>query len=214
MTRSNRSARAAGTLILAIDPGHTESGWVLIDGETCQPLEFGKTPNAEVLDLFRRGDLLLADPLPIVQASGDVTHGRGDRCAYSGQRRHMVSTSPAALYDAWRIRCCDVDEFRGWYEVPMPYGEQPGLGEFCGEAEPGWCVRAAQAGKCSHRCNVVKLDDIEEVTQMAKKPDVIAGIIARLEPYTVDPESARRWREHLLADGREKREPLFAGREV
>ena len=33
MTRSNRSARAAGTLILAIDPGHTESGWVLIDGE-------------------------------------------------------------------------------------------------------------------------------------------------------------------------------------
>lgn len=28
MTRSNRSARAAGTLILAIDPGHTESGWV------------------------------------------------------------------------------------------------------------------------------------------------------------------------------------------
>ena len=29
--------------ILAIDPGHTESGWVLIDGETCQPLEFGKT---------------------------------------------------------------------------------------------------------------------------------------------------------------------------
>lgn len=38
--------------LLAIDPGNTESGWVLIDATTCRPLEFGKTPNAELLDLI------------------------------------------------------------------------------------------------------------------------------------------------------------------
>lgn len=31
--------------VLAIDPGNTESGWALIDTETCRPLAFDKTPN-------------------------------------------------------------------------------------------------------------------------------------------------------------------------
>lgn len=34
--------------LLAIDPGNTESGWVVIDTDTFEPLEFGKTDN-EVL---------------------------------------------------------------------------------------------------------------------------------------------------------------------
>lgn len=36
--------------ILAIDPGNTESGWVLIDADTCRPIQFGKTPNRELHD--------------------------------------------------------------------------------------------------------------------------------------------------------------------
>jgi hypothetical protein len=35
--------------ILAIDPGNTETGWVIIDADTCRPLQFGKSPNALVL---------------------------------------------------------------------------------------------------------------------------------------------------------------------
>ena len=31
--------------LLAIDPGSTESGWVVIDTDTFEPLEFGKTEN-------------------------------------------------------------------------------------------------------------------------------------------------------------------------
>lgn len=31
--------------LLAIDPGSTESGWVVIDTDTLEPLEFGKTEN-------------------------------------------------------------------------------------------------------------------------------------------------------------------------
>lgn len=37
--------------ILAIDPGNTESGWVIIDTDSRAPLHFGKDPNADVLDL-------------------------------------------------------------------------------------------------------------------------------------------------------------------
>lgn len=35
--------------LLAIDPGNTESGWVVIDTETRRPLEFGKTGNHALL---------------------------------------------------------------------------------------------------------------------------------------------------------------------
>ena len=36
--------------LLAIDPGNTESGWVVIDANTCQPLEFGKSNNHDLLE--------------------------------------------------------------------------------------------------------------------------------------------------------------------
>lgn len=35
--------------LLAIDPGNSESGWVLIDADTRRPVEFGKTRNDELL---------------------------------------------------------------------------------------------------------------------------------------------------------------------
>lgn len=36
--------------ILAIDPGNTHSGWVIIDSTTRKPLHIGKSPNHEVLE--------------------------------------------------------------------------------------------------------------------------------------------------------------------
>ena len=50
--------------ILSIDPGTTESGWALIDGDTCQPIEFGKNGNGKVLDWLRHG-ALAADVIAI-----------------------------------------------------------------------------------------------------------------------------------------------------
>ncbi|WP_426566406.1 hypothetical protein ACPPVT_07620 [Angustibacter sp. McL0619] len=43
--------------ILAIDPGNTESGWVIIDADTCRPLHFGKDSNVTL-----RESLLFASP--------------------------------------------------------------------------------------------------------------------------------------------------------
>lgn len=40
------------TRLLAIDPGNTESGWVLIDTKTCRPLRFGKTENTHLRALL------------------------------------------------------------------------------------------------------------------------------------------------------------------
>lgn len=39
------------TTLLAIDPGNTESGWVLIDADTRRPVEHGKTPNTRLIEL-------------------------------------------------------------------------------------------------------------------------------------------------------------------
>jgi len=38
--------------LLAIDPGNSESGWVVIDVETLRPVVFGKTPNAELREML------------------------------------------------------------------------------------------------------------------------------------------------------------------
>lgn len=38
--------------LLAIDPGNTESGWVVIDVETRRPVVFGKTPNGELREML------------------------------------------------------------------------------------------------------------------------------------------------------------------
>lgn len=40
-------------MILAIDPGNTHSGYAVIEPGTCRPINVGKIPNNEVLDLIR-----------------------------------------------------------------------------------------------------------------------------------------------------------------
>ena len=152
MTRSNRSARAAGTLILAIDPGHTESGWVLIDGETCQPLEFGKTPNVEVLDLFRRGDLLLANPLPIVVIEMVASYGMSvgadvfETCVWVGRfQQHaltglgtlpaLVKRLPVKLHHCHDSRAKDSNIVQAL--VDRFAAGQPNHGKGT-KADPGW----------------------------------------------------------------------------
>lgn len=39
-------------LLFAIDPGNTESAFVIMDSETFQPYRFGKVPNHELIDII------------------------------------------------------------------------------------------------------------------------------------------------------------------
>lgn len=52
--------------LLAIDPGSTESGWVVVDTETCEPCAFGKSPNVHLRTLILAGaDEVEADRVAI-----------------------------------------------------------------------------------------------------------------------------------------------------
>lgn len=42
--------------ILAIDPGNTESGYAIVDVDTCRPLAVGKVANDRLLDLISGSD--------------------------------------------------------------------------------------------------------------------------------------------------------------
>jgi len=43
--------------ILAIDPGNTESGYALIEGTNCSPIDVGKIPNTDLRDCVSHGGL-------------------------------------------------------------------------------------------------------------------------------------------------------------
>lgn len=49
--RPNPAPTSAGRL-LAIDPGNTESAYVVVDVATRRPVDFGKMPNPDLLDLI------------------------------------------------------------------------------------------------------------------------------------------------------------------
>ena len=53
-------------IVLAIDPGNTESGYALIDADTCRPIRVDKIVNRELLDMLLENEFGL-----------DLTHDRG-----------------------------------------------------------------------------------------------------------------------------------------
>lgn len=88
------------TTILAIDPGNTESGWVLIDGETCEPVQFGKTANDELRRTLRAEELF-ADSLAIeMVASYGMAVGKEvfETCVWIGRFSECHDTEPQLVY--------------------------------------------------------------------------------------------------------------------
>lgn len=94
--------------ILAIDPGNTESGWCVVDSETCKPLDFGKTPNDDALRLLRRGDIVLPEPPAQVVIEMVASYGMAvgrevfETCVWIGRFQqhglHGVGSLPTLVY--------------------------------------------------------------------------------------------------------------------
>lgn len=72
--------------LLAIDPGNLESAWVLLDVDTCRPIEFAKEPNAEVRWRLR-GSIAAGHTAIEMIASYGMTVGREvfETCVWIGR---------------------------------------------------------------------------------------------------------------------------------
>ncbi|MFD2839347.1 hypothetical protein ACFSYH_02015 [Populibacterium corticicola] len=84
--------------ILAIDPGNTHSGWVIIDAKTHQPLQFGKSPNHEVLN-HCYGDLNWDLAVIEMIASYGMAVGREvfDTCVWIGRYLQAIHDTTKGL---------------------------------------------------------------------------------------------------------------------
>lgn len=85
------------TRLLAIDPGNTESGWVVIDADTREPIAFDKTQNPELRRSIRAGNFLDCDQVVIeMVASYGMAVGKEvfDTCVWVG-RFHEATTVAA-----------------------------------------------------------------------------------------------------------------------
>jgi len=87
--------------LLAIDPGNTESGWVLIDVDTRRPIRFGKTPNYTLREWLLRplDDFRTADRVAIeMVASYGMAVGADvfETCVWIGR---LLEVAPAGDVD-------------------------------------------------------------------------------------------------------------------
>lgn len=75
--------------ILAIDPGSTHSGWVIMDGWTYKPIYYGKTPNELMKTVFKEYCSPLACDYVVIEriASYGMAVGRDvfDTCEWIGR---------------------------------------------------------------------------------------------------------------------------------
>ena len=132
--------------LLAIDPGNTESGWVVIDTYTCQPLEFGKDANNTLLD-YLRNDRLDEDSVVIeMVASYGMAVGKDvfETCVWIGRFSEsltgrtvpeLVYRQPVKLHHCHSAKAKDSNIRQALVDRFAP--GQPNYGKGT-KAQPGW----------------------------------------------------------------------------
>lgn len=85
--------------VLAIDPGSTESGWVMIDTETCEPYLFDKTANSELLRDFHGGRFDFSTVVIEMVASYGMAVGKDvfETCVWIGRFDEALQHGSAEL---------------------------------------------------------------------------------------------------------------------
>ena len=131
--------------ILAIDPGNIESGWALIEADTCKPIKFGKTTNRELLPILHT---MRADTATIeMVASYGMPVGAEvfETCVWIGRFAHelemlgtdpeMVKRQPVKLHHCHSSKANDATVKQALVDR-FAYG-QPNYGKGT-KAAPGW----------------------------------------------------------------------------
>lgn len=134
------------TRLLAIDPGSTESGWVLIDTETRRPLDFGKTENALLEARMWSRDLMFSDAVIEMVASYGMAVGAEvfETCVWIGRfysaadelsDPRLITRHPIKLHHCHSAKANDSNIRQALIDRFAPGVSNHGKGT---KAAPGW----------------------------------------------------------------------------
>lgn len=135
--------------LLALDPGNIESGWVVIDRATARPMQFGKTENRTLLEMFRDGDDTLVSTVAIemIKSYGmPVGEEIFETCVWIGKFEETfernygltpvrVGRKEAALHHCHSPKAGDANVKQALIDRFAPGVRNHGKGL---KAEPGW----------------------------------------------------------------------------
>lgn len=134
--------------LLAIDPGNTHSGWVLIDTATRRPIEFGETENHELRHMIDSGKIETGDTAYIEMiASYGMAVGADvfETCVWIGRfaeamRRlstdvELVKRHPVKLHHCHSAKAKDSNIRQALVDRFAPGATNHGKGT---KANPGW----------------------------------------------------------------------------
>ena len=137
------------TTLLAIDPGNTTSGWVVIDVDTRRPVAFDKTPNDELRRSIRAGNFDDCDHVVIeMVASYGMAVGREvfEACVWIGRfdeavasnarkRAELVYRRDVKLHHCGQTKAKDANIRQALVDRFAPGQPNHGKGT---KADPGW----------------------------------------------------------------------------
>ena len=135
--------------ILAIDPGSTQSAWVVIDATTCRPLGFAKEPNEALLDkLWRSSDYDEAAVEMVASYGMAVGADVFETCVWIGRyieairggdweygEPQLVTRHPVKLHHCGSVAAKDSTIRQALVDRFAPGERNHGKGT---KAEPGW----------------------------------------------------------------------------
>ena len=131
--------------ILAIDPGPIESAYVVIDYDTCQPLDFGKLPSPALRTLIVSGDIVADRSAIEMVASYGMAVGAEvfDTCVWIGRYMEvleltdpqLVKRLPVKLHHCHDSKAKDSNITQALVDRFTPGQPNHGKGT---KAAPGW----------------------------------------------------------------------------
>ena len=137
--------------ILAIDPGPTESAYIIIDTLDCRPLNFGKIPNLELRDrLWTAAASVIEAHTAVIEMISSYGMAVGaevfDTCvwigrfhaaieAHAGDEPTLVKRGEVKLHHCHSSRAKDPNVTQAMVDRFAPGARNYGKGT---KAEPGW----------------------------------------------------------------------------